>query len=101
MQPSFFVHMRGETVSSKDAFYHGSRHRHWRQLVIDRADGLCEECRRYGRTDADGLPVAATTAHHVLHADKYPELRYDVRNGRALCDACHNTAHPEKGGRRW
>lgn len=87
-------------MSKTDAFYHSERHKRWRQAVLARAEGLCEECRRYGRTDADGLPVEATVAHHKMHADKHPELRYDIKNGRALCEACHNQAHPEKGGRR-
>lgn len=87
-------------MSNTDAFYHRKRHKVWRKKVLDRAGGLCEECNRYGRVDEDGLPVAATVAHHVKHADKFPELRYVVANGRALCAKCHNAEHPEKGGRR-
>lgn len=78
--------------------YATARHKQWRAKVLRRAGGLCEICRRYGRLDAQGLPVAATTAHHIKHVDEYPELAYDVRNGMALCEACHNRMHPEKGG---
>ena len=74
--------------------YHRARHRAWREKVLRRAKYLCEECARYGRR------TPATVAHHIKHADAYPELRYDVSNGRALCAACHNKYHPEKGGRR-
>lgn len=87
-----------------ESYYSHERHREWREKVLRRAGYLCEECRRYGRTDKNGLPVAATTAHHIKHRDEYPELQYDVNNGRALCEACHNKAHPEKGkrgGRYW
>lgn len=86
-----------------DSYYTDPKHRHWRELVLRRAGYLCEECKRYGRTDKHGLPVAATTAHHIKHRDEYPELQYDVNNGRALCEACHNKAHPEKGkrGKYW
>ena len=84
-----------------DRFYDGRRHEKWREAVIRRAGGLCEECRRYGRVDRNGLPVAATTAHHIKHREDFPELQYDVNNGRALCAACHNREHPEKGGRYW
>ena len=86
-----------------DAHYMSARHKRWRAAVIRRAGGLCEECRRYGRTDRDGLPVAATTAHHIKPREEFPELEYDLDNGRALCEACHNRAHPEKGakGRYW
>lgn len=88
-------------MSSADAFYHKARHREWRRKVLNRAGGICEECKRYGRLDADGLPVQAVVAHHVLHADARPDKKYDVSNGRALCEACHNKAHPEKGKKRW
>lgn len=87
-------------MSRDDAFYHRARHKVWRQKVLARAGGLCEICKRYGRRDRDGLPVAATVAHHVLHADTHPERRYDVTNGQALCEACHNRQHPEKGRRK-
>jgi len=83
-----------------DPHYNEARHKAWREKVLRRAGYLCEECKRYGRTDKDGLPVAATTAHHIKHRDEYPELQYVVSNGLALCEACHNRAHPEKGGAR-
>ena len=81
--------------------YTQAKHRHWRELVLRRAGYLCEECRRYGRTDAKGQPIRATTAHHIQHLDEHPEMAYVVSNGRALCAACHSKAHPEKGGRMW
>lgn len=86
---------------SHDPYYTSSAHKEWRRKVIRNAHGLCEECRRYGRLDKNGEPVAATTAHHIKHRDEYPELQYVVANGRALCDRCHNRAHPDKGGRYW
>lgn len=81
-----------------DKHYSTARHKAWAEKVLRRAGYLCEECRRYGRTDGNGLPVRATTAHHIKHRDEYPELQYDVNNGQALCEKCHNKAHPEKGG---
>ena len=80
-----------------DVHYVGAKHKRWREKVLRRAGYLCDECRRYGRLDKDGLPVAATVAHHIKPLDEYPELAYDVSNGRALCEDCHNKAHPEKG----
>lgn len=79
-------------------YYSCARHRAWREKVLKRAGYLCEECRRYGRVDKDGQPVAAKIAHHIMPREKYPELQYKVNNGRALCEMCHNRAHPEKGG---
>ena len=83
-----------------DKFYHSPKHKAWAAKVLRRAGYLCEECKRYGRLDKDGLPVRATTAHHIKHRDEYPELQFDLNNGRALCERCHNKAHPEKGGAR-
>ena len=82
-----------------DPYYNRGRHKAWRAAVIRRAGGLCQDCRRYGRTDKDGLPIVATVAHHVKPRELYPELQYDLRNGRALCERCHNIAHPEKGAK--
>lgn len=84
-----------------ESYYSHAKHRAWREAVMKKAGYLCEECRRYGRTDKNGLPVAATTAHHIKDRHQFPELQYRVENGRALCEACHNKAHPEKGGRRY
>ena len=84
-----------------DIFYSEVKHRKWREAVLRRAGYLGEERKRYGRTDKNGLPVVATTAHHIKHRDEYPELQYDVNNGRALCAKCHNKQHPEKGGKYW
>ncbi|MEL7610610.1 MAG: HNH endonuclease signature motif containing protein [Bacillota bacterium] len=80
--------------------YTGARHREWRKKVLRRAGGLCQECKRYGRRTKDGQPVPATHAHHKKPVEQYPELVYVVENGEALCEACHNKRHPEKGGRR-
>lgn len=70
--------------------YHRAKHKAWREKVLKRAGYLCEECARYGRR------TPATVAHHIQHADEFPELRYVLSNGRALCAACHNKYHPEK-----
>lgn len=82
-----------------DPHYNKARHKKWRADVIKRAGGLCEECKRYGRTDKDGLPIVATVAHHIKPRDIYPALQYVLSNGRALCEGCHNIAHPEKGAK--
>ena len=87
--------------TERAAHYKTAKHRTWAQKVLRRAGYLCEECRRYGRTDKDGLPVRATTAHHIKHYEDFPELALDLNNGRALCNSCHNRAHPEKGGKFW
>ena len=84
-----------------DNHYKRERHRKWREKVLRREKGLCQICRRYGRVDKNGMPIAATTAHHIKHREDFPELAYKVSNGMALCADCHNKMHPEKGKRYW
>lgn len=76
-------------------YYQSVKHKAWRDKVMRRDKYLCQECARYGRR------TAATHAHHIKPREDYPELQYDVSNGRALCLACHNKEHPEKGGAHW
>ena len=54
-----------------------------RQLVLQRAQGLCEGCR-------SAVPIHA---HHRTYAHVGDELLYELV---ALCGACHQKAHPNK-----
>ena len=86
---------------SKIAHYDRAKHRTWSEKIKKRAGYLCEECRKYGRRDKNGLPVAAKIAHHKKTLEEYPELAYDLSNGEALCLKCHAKRHPEKGGKHY
>lgn len=54
-------------------------YRSWRKSVLERDNYNCVLC-------------GATNDLHVDHIKSYhlyPELRYDISNGRVLCQACH------------
>jgi hypothetical protein len=56
----------------------------FRKEVLARDNWTCQHCgKRGGRLQV----------HHVKAWGPYPELRYDVANGIALCLICHKTAH--------
>jgi len=56
------------------------RYAEWREAVFERDDYTCQECgQRGGKLNAD----------HIMKFAEYPELRFDVSNGRTLCVACH------------
>ena len=80
-----------------ERYYRRTKHRQWREKVLRRDGYLCAECRKYGRRDREGNPVAATHAHHIRSVEEHPELRYVVSNGVSLCAACHNKLEPRVG----
>jgi 5-methylcytosine-specific restriction endonuclease McrA len=74
-----------------DPYYQSKKHKAWRAKVLRRDNYQCQECKRYG------ILREGTIAHHVKPREDYPELQYDVANGRTLCAKHHNIEHPEKG----
>lgn len=55
-------------------------YRQWRESVFERDDFTCRICNsRGGKLHTD----------HIKPFFSYPELRFDVENGRTLCANCH------------
>ena len=71
-----------------------------REKILRRDEGLCVECRRYGRKDRDGLPVRAVLVHHRIEYEDAPELALVDSNLVSLCASCHNRAHPDRARRK-
>ena len=80
---SSFIFREGNRVS-KIKHYDRKRHKKWSEAVKKRAGFECQECKKYGRRDENGLPPAAKIAHHIKPLELYPELAYDLSNGEAL-----------------
>lgn len=54
--------------------------RDWRSKVFKRDDFTCQQCgERGGKINAD----------HIKPFCLFPELRFDINNGRTLCESCH------------
>lgn len=64
-----------------------AEYRRWRLAVLERDGNACQRC---GRTESDG---AELHAHHIKGFSDYPDLRFDVSNGTALCHECHEVVH--------
>lgn len=52
----------------------------WRRQIFRRDDYTCQNCKKRG---------VELHADHIKPWATYPELRYDINNGRALCVPCH------------
>lgn len=59
-----------------------ARYRQWRKRVFERDDYICQICGKHG---------GKLNADHIKSFFRYPELRFDINNGRTLCEACHFT----------
>ena len=53
----------------------------WRKAVYERDDYTCQWC---------GVRGGRMAADHILPWALFPEKRFDVSNGRTLCQPCHN-----------
>ena len=60
---------------------HGLEYRLWRERVFERDNYTCVFC---GDNRGHNLE-----ADHIKPFSVYPELRFDVDNGRTLCNTCH------------
>jgi 5-methylcytosine-specific restriction endonuclease McrA len=60
---------------------HGSAFdREWRKAVFERDEYTCIICKQKG---------GKLNADHIKPFKAFPELRYDINNGRTLCIECH------------
>lgn len=52
----------------------------WRRSVFERDNFTCVNCGQHG---------GYLNADHIKPYSKFPELRFDLNNGRTLCVSCH------------
>ena len=75
----------GELVAKKQfrkkAMYQ-LEYKQWRLAVFERDDYTCQFCHKRGGT---------LEADHIMPWSTHEHLRYEVSNGRTLCQKCHRT----------
>lgn len=68
--------------------YQNIDYRIWRERVFKRDNFTCQDCKIRG-----GL----LHPHHIKSYTYFPELRYEVSNGKTLCKPCHVNFHSKVG----
>lgn len=71
---------RGGVSTENELARKSAEYRAWRTAVFERDNFTCQNCSvRGGNLHAD----------HIKPFAYYPELRFDISNGRTLCESCH------------
>ncbi len=71
-----------KNYNERVAIMNSTEYKKWRKEVFERDDYTCQFCKiRGGKLEAD----------HINKFKDFPELRFDVNNGRTLCKECHKT----------
>ena len=71
---------KGGATKENKKLRSSARFRRWRDAVYKRDDYTCVFCgKRGGRLNPD----------HIKKFADFPDLRFNVDNGRTLCEKCH------------
>ncbi len=73
-----------------------TEYRLWRKAVFERDNYTCQMC---GARSVAGKRVRLE-ADHILPFAFYPDKRFDLDNGRTLCESCHKQT-PTYGSGAW
>lgn len=76
---------KGGLTSKNSIVRHSFEYKMWRQSVFEKDDYTCVFCNSRSKS---GNPVVIH-ADHIKPFSLYPELRFDLSNGRTLCINCH------------
>lgn len=75
----------------KNCNWAGGRADRFRRLILKRDDYTCQVC---GLKDEEIVQV-----DHIKPRSKFPELSFDISNGRTLCPNCHERKSNKEKGR--
>lgn len=81
----------GKRARSKAAYHQ------WKAAVFANADWKCEGCGAEHSSICHHCGHRIILhAHHIKEFSDFPELRYEPKNGMALCERCHGSEHHKK-----
>lgn len=68
----------GEDQESRRLLRSSTQNRNWARAIRKRDNFICQICGGHGHI-----------ADHIKKFSEYPELRFELSNGRTLCQSCH------------
>lgn len=71
---------KGGITSVNQAIRNSLEYEEWRKAVFERDNYICRICGKIG---------GYLNADHIKPFAFYPELRFELSNGRTLCEGCH------------
>lgn len=73
-------HWKGGITPEVQKIRNSLEYKVWRTAVFERDNYTCQECNNRG---------GYLNADHIKRFADYPELRFELNNGRTLCRDCH------------
>lgn len=86
---------KGGLTSINETIRKSSEYKKWRKKVFERDNYTCQVCGEKEKVSGK------LNADHIKQFAKYPELRFEVDNGRTLCEECHKETPTYLNKGRW
>lgn len=83
---------KGGITPINQAIRTSAKYKNWRTDVYKRDNYTCQMCGERGvKLEAD----------HIKPFSEFPDLRFELSNGRTLCNPCHSTTDSYAHKQRW
>jgi hypothetical protein len=89
------INWKGGVTPTNQLIRHSTEYKQWRKSVFERDDYTCQIC--FKKEEVSGK----LNADHIKPFANFPELRFDINNGRTLCIDCHKETDTYLVKNRW